>query len=238
MSCLSSSSQDLIEQSQGLVRSLATKIHRKLPQSVDVEDLIGYGQVGLVEAARDFDSTRGNQFSTYAYYRIRGAIYDGLSKMSWFGRTHYEHVRYERMANEALCASADESKPADAADANRDETGARWFRDISWSLLVVYLTSRSRSAEDDASEPICLTDPSTPTPLSAVVNNEVSQQLRKLIDALPADEATLIRATYFEGDTLEEAGRKIGISKSWASRLHAKSLQRLARFLRLAGLAS
>ncbi len=234
MSCLSSSPQDLIEQGQGLVRSLAARIHRKLPQGVDVEDLIGYGQVGLVEAARDFDPARGNQFSTYAYYRIRGAIYDGLSKMSWFGRTHYEHVRYERMANEALSASA-ESQPADA---DRDEAGARRFRDVSWSLLVVYLTSRIRSDEDGGGDPIGLPDPSAPTPLSEVVSSEVSQQLRELIDALPPDEAALIRATYFEGATLEEAGRKIGISKSWASRLHAKSLQRLARSLRLAGLGS
>jgi RNA polymerase sigma factor FliA len=234
VSCLSSSPQDLIDQGQGLVHSLAAKIHRKLPQGVDVEDLVGYGQVGLVEAARDFDPSRGNQFSTYAYYRIRGAIYDGLSKMSWFGRTHYEHVRCERMANEALAASA-ESKPADA---EREEAGARRFRDISWSLLVVYLASHVRSDEEGAGDPISLPDPSAPTPLSAAVNSEITQQLRKLIDALPADEAALIRATYFEGATLEEAGQKIGISKSWASRLHARSLQRLARLLRLAGLGS
>jgi RNA polymerase sigma factor for flagellar operon FliA len=235
MNCLSPSSQSLVDQGQGLVRSLAARIHRKLPHGVDVQDLIGYGQVGLVEAARDFDASRGNQFSTYAYYRIRGAIYDGLSKMSWFGRTHYEHIRYERMVNDALTASAPESKPAEVG---RDEAGVRSFLDMSWSLLVVYLASHLRPDEEGDGDSAGLTDPSTPTPLSEVVDSEISQQLRKQIDALPADEAALIRATYFEGATLEEAGRKIGISKSWASRLHAKSLQRLARSLRLAGLGS
>jgi RNA polymerase sigma factor FliA len=234
VSCLSSSPRDLIDQGQGLVRSLAAKIRRKLPQGVDVEDLIAYGQVGLVQAARDFDPSRGNHFSTYAYYRIRGAIYDGLSKMSWFGRTYYEHVRCERMANEALSAS-DESKPADAEP---DDGAASQFLDMSWSLLVVYLTSHMRSDEEESGESAGLPDPSAPTPLAAAVNSEISQQLRKLVDSLPADEAALIRATYFEGATLEEAGRKIGISKSWASRLQAKSLQRLARSLRLAGLGS
>ena len=75
--------QQWIEQCQGLVRSLALQIHRKLPANIDLEDLIAYGQLGLVEAARSFDAGRGCQFSTFAYYRIRGAIYDGAAKMSW-----------------------------------------------------------------------------------------------------------------------------------------------------------
>ena len=95
----------LIEESLGLVRSLASQIHRKGPPNVDLEDMIAYGQIGLAEAAHDFDPSRGNQFSTYAYYRIRGAIYDGLAKMSWFGRAQYQQARYDRMANETLRAS-------------------------------------------------------------------------------------------------------------------------------------
>jgi RNA polymerase sigma factor FliA len=234
MTCLSPSAQELIEQGQGLVRSLAAGIHRKLPRSVDVEDLIAYGQLGLVEAARDFDPARGSQFSTYAYYRIRGAIYDGLSKMSWFGRTHYEHVRYEQMANETLRASTEESGPSEV---RRAESDARWFRNLSWRLLVVYLGTRSSGDEDGTTDAARLVDSSTPTPPSVLIDREVRQKLLELIDALPAEEATLIRATYFEGLTLEEAGRKLGISKSWASRLHGKVLQRLARSLRLSGLA-
>ena len=71
------------------MRSLASRIHHKLPPYVDLEDLVAYGQMGLAEAARDFDPARGTQFSTFAYYRIRGAIYDGLAKMSWFSRVEY-----------------------------------------------------------------------------------------------------------------------------------------------------
>ena len=238
MSCLSPSSQDLIEQGQGLVRSLAARIRRKLPRSVDVEDLIAYGQIGLVEAARDYDPARGNQFSTYAYYRIRGAIYDGLSKMSWFGRTHYEHVRYEQMANETLRESAMESR---CDETKGDETksldvNARRHRDVSWSLLVVYLSTRVGTTETGATDTMQLVDTSVPSPPSVLISRETSEKLRELIDGLPAEESVLIRATYFEGMTLEEAGRKIGVSKSWASRLHARSLRRLAQSLRLAGL--
>jgi RNA polymerase sigma factor FliA len=224
--------EDLIAQGQGLVRSLAAGIHRKLPRHIDMDDLVAYGQLGLVEAARDFDAARGAQFSTYAYYRIRGAIYDGLSKMSGFGRRHSETVRYEQMANETLRATAEEDDNRETASG---ETLAHRFRDVSWSLLVVYLAGRSRS-DDTASAEAAVADPSAPTPLAAVIQRETSQRLVELIEGLPAGEATLIRAIYFEGLTIEQAGRKLGISKSWASRLHAKSLQRLARSLRLCGL--
>ncbi|MCC6510007.1 MAG: sigma-70 family RNA polymerase sigma factor, partial [Pirellulaceae bacterium] len=93
---------ELIAEGQALVRSLALRIYRNVPVRVDLDDLIAYGEVGLAEAARDFQPDRGNQFSTYAYYRIRGAIYDGLAKMTWTSRARYRKMRYESMANDVL----------------------------------------------------------------------------------------------------------------------------------------
>src|SRR4051812_48402265 len=94
--------QHLIETCQGLVRSLAWKMYQRVPRrQIALEDLVAYGQIGLLEAARDFDPGRGNQFTTYAYHRIRGAIYDGLSQMSWFSRFAYHSGRYQDAAGEA-----------------------------------------------------------------------------------------------------------------------------------------
>jgi len=220
--------EQLVEQCQGLVRSLATRIRRKLPPNTDLEDLIAYGQVGLVEAARDFDPTRGSQFSTYAYYRIRGAIYDGLSKMTWFSRAQRKQVHYERMSNEVLRSEGEQGRQT----ANRSmETEIRWLRDTSRALTVVYLATHG-SPQDEADE-ARLVDQSTPPPPAVAIGVESCEKLRELINALPPEAGTLIRATYFDGLTLQEAGQKIGVSKSWASRLHAKTLQRLARSLRL-----
>ncbi len=228
------SPQELIAGCQGLVRSLASQIHRKLPAHLELDDLVAYGQVGLAEAARDFDPTRGNEFSTYAYYRIRGAIYDGLSKMTWVSRTHYHRIRCEHLANEVLQL---ESENDDGGDQQPDvESEARWLRDISRALAVIYL-SWQQGHDGDGGQQVDLEDPSAPEPAAAVMDREIRQKLCELIDALPSEAGILIRSVYFEGLTLQEAGRRLGVSKSWASRLHARTLQRLARALRLLGIA-
>ncbi len=235
-----SSSQQLIEQCQGLVRSLAQSIHRKLPPQTDFEDLVAYGQVGLAEAARSFDPSRGSQFSTFAYYRIRGAIYDGLSKMAWFSRSQYKQIRTEQAANDVLRLECeDEAQPTGAESPDTkptdEQADVRWLRNVTRALAVVHLVSGEQ--KEDGESGVVLADDSTPTAAAAVMGEEIRQRLHELIDSLPQEPRTLIRATYFEGLTLREAGERLGISKSWASRLHAKTLQRLAQSLRRLGVA-
>lgn len=77
-----------------------------------------------------------------------------------------------------------------------------------------------------------LEDGSVAAPATQVINQEVHQKLNELIEALPPEARKLIRAAYFEGLTLKEAGERLGVSKSWASRLHAKTLTQLAQALR------
>jgi RNA polymerase sigma factor for flagellar operon FliA len=225
------SPQQLIEECQGLVRSLAVAIRRKLPPQVDLEDLVAYGQIGLVEAARDFDPSRGGRFSTYAYYRIRGAIYDGLSKMSWFGRQDQRRLRCDRMSNDVLRLEGEQAEAAAEGDLTAD---VRWFRNVTRALAIVYLATQMDSERGNGLESVV--DRSEPEAPAIAVGREISQRLHELVAALPPEAATLIRATYFEGLTLQEAGTRLGVSKSWASRLHARALQRLARSLRLEGI--
>lgn len=223
--------QRLMASCQGLVRSIAWKIHKRLPPHVDLEDLVAYGQVGLAEAARDFDAGRGGQFTTFAWYRVRGAILDGLSRMRWFDRGDFEGGRYERMANEAL---ADDGH-ANAADAGGpDQVVTRegsWLKGASSALAVACLgTWGAAGAESEVAD--CALE----RPDEIVMRREMSVKLRELVQALPADMATLVRMAYFEGATLTEAAAKVGISKAWASRLHARALGRLAAGLQEAGL--
>lgn len=81
---------------QGLVRAIAWKIHRRVPHAVEIDDLIAYGQIGLLEAMQRFDEDRGLKFATFAWHRVRGAILDGLAKMRWFDRIEFEKGSYEQ----------------------------------------------------------------------------------------------------------------------------------------------
>lgn len=219
------SRQELIAASQGLVKSLAWKIHRGLPRQIDLDDLVAYGQVGLAEAARDFDASRTGSFSTYAYYRIRGAIYDGLSKMSWFGRGHYARLRYAQRAGELLAADND-AAPGGKQGLQDD---VHWLRGLVSGLAVAYLASAS--SDEEGAQDLTVAD-SAPLPPGAAMDRETARILHELIAELPEQSAALIRATYFEGLTLQEAGQRLGISKAWASRLHARTLEQLGRSLR------
>jgi RNA polymerase sigma factor for flagellar operon FliA len=223
--------QRLITSCQGLVRSIAWKVHQRLPPHVDLEDLVAYGQVGLAEAARDFDSGRGGQFTTYAWYRVRGAILDGLSRMRWFNRGDFEAGRYERMAHETL-ADADPGGGDDALPpADEIDRQGAWLKGMSSALAVAYISSWCGPGAEDE-----IADSGVETPDRIVMRRETAAILREAVAALPSDMAALVRLTYFEGQTLTSAAERVGISKAWASRLHTRALGRLATALQAAGL--
>ena len=222
MAELKPSTQQLINNCQGLVRTLAWKIHIKLPKSVDLEDLVSYGQIGLAEAARDFDAGRGGQFTTYAYHRIRGAILDGLSKMTWFNHSDFYSGKYE--ARRERNALGRRSRPQRRQNFGRRRRLVPHRHDPAGGGASA-LPGLARWRADGGR------GPRGGRPPAELIRNEVAERLRKLIDDLPSDARSLIRSTYFDGLSLKEAGEQIGISKAWASRLHAKALGQLARSL-------
>jgi RNA polymerase sigma factor FliA len=217
------SAQALIDSCQGLVRSLAWKIHQQLPPGVDLDDLIAYGQVGLTQAATEYDPNRGTNFTTYAYYRVRGEILDGLSQMSWFSRRQFYARRYEHMAHELMTVDGEGDAVAESA-----EEGARWLGGLARPLAVACLISETGASESDD-----VADPRAVAPEDDLIGAETRRHLHALLNALPDDARSLIRLTYFEGLSLADAGRQLGLSRSWASRLHARTLKRLAGALSL-----
>jgi RNA polymerase sigma factor for flagellar operon FliA len=194
----------------GLVRALAWRIHRKLPRHVDVDELIAYGHLGLAEAARSFDESRGLKFSTFAYHRIRGAIFDGLQEMNWFRVAEYHAGDYESSPDgeSQPIPSGQKSTPDRASPAKR-------------RAQVLSLTQLQSEQGDSIS------DKSSTSPGGPMEQKEIENQLWKQIEKLPAEMKLLIRWVYFDGMTLKEAGERLGHTKSWASRLHASALRHM-----------
>ena len=217
---------ELVFAHQGLVKAIARGIHRSFPNFIELDDLIGYGQLGLAQAAQDFDPERGIQFSTFAYYRIRGAILDGANQMSWLKRTTVAGSAYDRMSGDVLATDA-----ADSAAAAASSDDARWLSGVGGKLAMVFFLSQAGEEGESNAE---VADDQVEMPLESLLDDELKHSLRIAIDELPEDARQLIRSTYFEGKTLKDAGEGLGISKAWASRLHARALEQLARGLKRA----
>jgi len=153
-----------------------------------------------------------------------------MSKMSWFSRAQYNRLKYERLADDVLRLESQE-----AGEQQEDELS--WFRRVTASLALVYLSSHPPGGEEDGGESE-ISDPNSSTPETQLVSRETALKLHESIEELPEESRNLIKAAYFEGLTLQDAGKRLGVSKSWASRMHAKALQRLAIALRGIGEAS
>lgn len=222
--------EQLVASCQGLVRSIALKYAGRVPRGFELDDLISYGQIGLNEAARDFDPSRGFAFTTFAYYRIRGAMLDGLGKLSGRGA---ESAVKDRQSHDVL-----------SGESEVQATPQVWLAEAGVALATVEILSASRRSGlpkrlygAQVSVPLQQAEdvPATePLPDAVVMGEETVELLRRHLSSLPPDEASLIRDTYFEGMTLTAAGKRLGISRAWASRLHARALRRLALALRSA----
>jgi RNA polymerase sigma factor for flagellar operon FliA len=209
----------LIETSLSYSHAIAAEVLRKLPPDLEKKDIEGWAELGLVEAANSFDPTRGVQFKTFAYYRIRGAIYDGLRKMGWYPKGQYRQMRFEMAANEYLKDVSAGSMGAASPDAQLLN-----LKDLTANLATCYMLSLEAMPQEPVDQNLISAE-------EAVVLAEQSRNLRRSLSQLPETNRQILEHCYFQGLTLEQIGRKLGLSKSWVCRLHAKSLEMLRKKL-------
>ena len=215
----------LVEENLDLVRSIAGKLKRSLGRNLDLDELMAYGSKGLVEAASRFDSGKGVTFSTFAYYRIRGAMLDGLRTMGWYSRADYARYRAEERANEYLhnLAEREDAAGAPAGQARDAATTLEEIAEILGGVATVHITSLEAAAG--------VTDERLPPPDQQLERMHLQARTRRAMDKLPEKERRLLQLHYFEDRNLEVAGVELGLSKSWASRLHARAVDRLRKVL-------
>lgn len=196
-----SARERLIHENQGMVYHLAGQTFRQLPVKHEFEDLVGYGMLGLAEAAKAFQPSKGVKFSTFAFLRIRGAIFDGISETSWMTRAQYRrHVKRQ---------AAEQSGELDDSSTDVDFGGGN----------VIAL--EQEHIEDIAEENHSVS--------SSLALDETKAILIRCVEDLPRREYRLITLVYFDGMSLQDAADRVGISKSWASRVHAKIIKSLGQ---------
>lgn len=206
----------LVEKYTPLVRSIASQIRNRLSLNLEFEELISYGRLGLLEASERFDYTLGVSFKTFAYYRIKGAIYDGLRKMEVITRRKDPRLKFEEAANQLIGNEA--TKRSSEPRSLRDDIEE--IRGVISSLVPVYFLS------NDALEQLSSPQRGRSAEEQAAFSQEKSV-LRTAMQKLSNNERELLQYYYYQDCTLEEAAAKLGLSKSWASRIHARALTKL-----------
>lgn len=205
----------LIEQYLPYASSIANKVAQSLSNDADIEEIICNARLGLLEAAKRFDPKFNVDFKTFAYYRIRGAVYDGLRKTGWIPRSLYSKIKFEQAANEYLQTMAERSP---GKKANADEEVGEIYDTVN-SLASIYIISI-----DATEETMEIEDKKANDIEQKAEFQKIKEFMRQAIEELPEKERKLIKMYYFQNKTLEEAGKKLGLSKSWTSRLHARAL--------------
>ncbi len=214
----------------GLVDIVARQILRTLGGVAELEELLSFGREGLWDAARRFDESRGVPFRGYANFRVRGAIIDGIRASSRLSRRTHERLnglqaaaRVSEGAQEDLSAPRPPGSGAGEAELALTEHLAAMATAMAAGLIAP-------TAHGDGGERT-LVD-TTANPEQAYDSAQLQELIRTAISDLPREEAELVRRHYLEGARFDHVAVELGLSKSWASRLHTRALTRLSKRLR------
>lgn len=215
----------LVESHLELSRRAAASIYPRVRGYIEFEELVALANTGLAEAASRFDPARGASFATFAWYRVQGAIIDGLRRATAMPRRTWARLVALRAASDYL-ENRGEREAAAAQRGGAPPSGAAALaalRDSMSAIRTMYMTSLEAMRDDQGFDPSG-EGPALPDQLDA---RRMAARLRAAFDRLPERERELMKKHYWEGKNLLEAGAELGISKSWASRLHAQAVERL-----------
>lgn len=211
------------------VHYIAKRIHDRLPPHVLLEDLVNAGVVGLLEAIRNFDSTRGVQVKTYAKIRIHGAILDSLRGMDWGPRSVRRHGRELEEAHRRLRARL-ERAPSEEELTEEMGISLEDLQHLLSDLRGLNLGSiQAIEEESGGGENVFKYTPNAPDkdPYFLCLQSELRDCLAKAIEELPERERQLLALYYNEELTMKEVGSVLGIGEGRVSQIHSAAMARL-----------
>ena len=201
--------QNFVRQHLPMVHSIARKIRERVRQ-VDYDDLVAFGLQGLLEANQRYNQYQGTTFSTFAYYRIKGAILDGIRVMTR-GNTI---LRFEEAAAAYL-----ETKPIESAnieEENRLHKNFSSFAETLQELSTIFISAASKETSE---------------PTTSLEKRNLQKRVRMGLQSLIPKERQLIEMHYFEDFSLVEIAERLSMSKSWVSRTHQRAITNLKTIL-------
>ena len=210
------------------VRYIARRIHERLPQHVDIDDLISAGVVGLIDAFAKFDHGKKVQFKSYAQFRIRGAILDSLRTLDWSPR---ELRRKGRAVEEAIRVVTQRlgRAPSEQEIAGEMELSLDSYQQLLGELKGLEIGSLHVERSEDSGDEELAYLPGSPDedPLFRCLQGEMKQRLVDAIEELPEKERLVLTLYYYEELTMKEIGLTLGVVESRVSQIHSSAVLRL-----------
>ena len=223
---------NLLTEHMPLVKRLAHHMKAKLPPSVEVDDLIQAGMIGLLDAITRYEETHGAQFETYAVLRIRGAMLDELRNSDWLPRSMRQNMRKIEAAMSALQQKLGHA-PSESEVAKSLKLSLADYQDMlsdgGGHQLVYYEDFHDTEGNDSFLDRYAVDDAD---PLRSLMEGDFRQAVIDAIDALPPREKILMGLYYEEELNLKEIGAVMGVSESRVSQLHTQAVARLRATLR------
>lgn len=222
----------LLAQHQPLVKRLAHQMKAKLPPSVEVDDLIQAGMMGLLDAINRYEDNHGAQFETYAVLRIRGAMVDELRANDWMPRSTRQNMKKVESAMTALQQRLGRA-PTELEVARSLEIPLEEYQDMLFEggghQLVYYEDFHDDDGNDSFLDRYAVDEDD---PLRALLDTDFRSAVIEAIDGLPPREKILMGLYYEEELNLKEIGAVLGVSESRVSQLHTQAVARLRASLR------
>lgn len=212
-----------------LVRHEAIKLAARLPASIELDDLIQVGYMGLLSAAKRYDPQHGAAFSTYACQRIKGAMLDELRSRDWMPRQIRQDIKRinekKQQLEQQLGRSLEESEIAKHLNMPLKE----------YRKLVLYSNRSQQLSYDEIKEntgdsiDVLIDQTENNNPLTVVLNDETRNIIAQQIEELPEKERLVLILYYQEELNLKEIGAVLEVSESRVSQLHSQAIKQIKR---------
>jgi len=221
---------DLVMQELSQVYYIAARIRERLPQQVDLEDLVSAGVIGLMEAVRSFDSSKNVQFKTFAKFRIRGAILDSLRESDWGSR--YMRRRGREIADVTAQLEVRLGRhPSESEIAEEMQIDLQQLHKIVAQIDSLHLAGQQVAVSNDRTETFDVIEsaPSIndPDPFDLCLEGEMKSHLAEAISKLSEREQLILSLYYREELTMKEIAEVVGIALSRVSQIRQATMGKL-----------
>lgn len=228
--------EDLIKSYLPLVKKVVHRLSGRLPKDVDIREMLNSGIIGLVDALEKYDPKHETNFSTYAQFRIRGAILDSFRSQDWLPRSlrfksHRIETAYQRI-EQKLGRPATDEEVAEELKITVDEL-QKLLGEVGSIVMLSFEELGFGHGEERFHAEEWIGGKST-DPLNKLLSGEKVGLIARALDRLPEKERLVISLYFYEELNLKEIGEILGVTESRASQIRSRALIRLKNYLRSA----